>query len=98
MVLLALLGFQFDLGSSRIFDARLSIVCPSIVRQLRSNIWANWYMSELYGAVSHMHNEYPYRQYEQHNQGWNPTASRQFMLQRSMCYLSILLGKLCNLT
>ena len=35
--------------------------------------------------LSHIHNEYPYRRYEQQNQGWNPAVSRQFMLPRSMC-------------
>ena len=48
-----------------------SIACLDAIWQLRSNIWANWYTSGLYGEGSW--------------QGWNPTASRQFILQRSMC-------------
>src|SRR6218665_1554224 len=30
-----------------------SIVCLDAIRQLRSNIWANWYTSGLYEAVSY---------------------------------------------
>src|SRR6218665_2958624 len=65
-----------------LFDA-----CPrpaySPARVNRSLV-ANWYAS----GLSHIHNEYPYRRYEQHNQGFmaglNPIASRQYMLPRSM--------------
>jgi len=36
-----------------LFDTGLSIVCLDAIRQLRSNIWANWYTLGLYGTVSY---------------------------------------------
>ena len=35
------------------WHAHLSFVCLDAIWQLRSNIWANWYTSGLYMAVSY---------------------------------------------
>src|SRR6218665_2645132 len=70
MVLLAKLGFQSDLGLSMLFDARLR-PAYSPARVNRAQV-TNGQIGTCQGCMGlpHIHDEYPYRRYEQQNQGF----------------------------
>src|SRR6218665_577608 len=70
MVLLAKLGFQSDLGLSMLFDTRLRpAYSPARVNRA---LVTNERIGTRQGCMvlSHIHNKYPYRRYEQQNQGF----------------------------
>src|SRR6218665_2965618 len=80
MELLALLGFQYDRGLSMLVDASLRpAYSPARVNRALAT---NGRIDTRQGCMglSHIHNEHPYRWYEQQNEGFM-TGLKSFSVQ-----------------